>query len=1166
MTASAPVSSRLRSPVGATRRLLLQLVLLSCLALAILFPVAGSAQANSAWWGVNTTARPANLVPGKSATILARVTNIGDATAPAPITITDRLPEGLTAKSVGFYSSSYFVPNSVGGTIRYEDFGPRGVLAFLELCKITEAGRLVTCTWPSVAELEAKGFSKAQAEEDFAHVSSGSLFNHVLVDPFVGYFEVKIPVRVSEEAASGIQNEVRVSGGGAPVRHEATPLHLSEEPVRFGVENYEILPEEEGGALDTRAGSHPFQINTYLSFNQTAEIEALNSAIPVGMPKDLSFPLPAGVLGRVAHRPQCTAAQFAHLSNEITGPACPVSSVVGVANIFLPAAIGPSQISSAVYNLTPAHGEPARFGFYAVDPIILDTALRDGPGEDYGVTVTTPDITEQDNPFASEVVFWGDPGDPRHDLSRGDECLLAGRLQAGFHGHGATCLPLNETQHVPLLTLPASCPGEPFASTVSGDAWNEEPFLGLHPLASYTLHEPGGQSLGMVGCNQLGFAPAVSAEPTTDRASAPSGLDVNLDFKDEGLLNPEGSVQSQLEKAVVMLPEGMTINPSAGVGLGGCTPADYARETLNSTPGDGCPNDSKLGTVEIESPLLTQKIQGSLFIAQPFENPFGSLVAIYIVARNLETGVLIKQAGNVTPNLVTGQLTATFENIPQQPFTHFNFHFREGQQAPLITPSTCGTYATQTSLTPWSDPASVFTAAPAFQVTSGFDGGACPSGNVPPFMPGIASGTLNNNAGAFSSFYLRLTRTDAEQEISGFSTNFPPGLTGDLSGIPFCPEAGIEAARHRTGVQEQAEPSCPAGSQIGRTQVGTGVGAVLAYVPGKVYLAGPFHGAPFSIVSITSAVVGPFDLGTVVLRFGLNIDPNTAQVNVSPTSSESIPTIIDGIVTHVRDIRVYIDRPNFILNPTSCDPKVIGSTLNSNLGRSASVTSPFQDANCANLAFKPSFKVSTAGRTSRVKGASLTVKLTYPKAPQDTQANIAKVKVDLPKQLPSRLTTLQKACTDSTFNRDPAACPLASRVGTARALTPILPVPIEGPAYFVSHGGAKFPELIIVLQGYGVTIDLHGETFISKTGITSSTFRAVPDEPVTSFELTLPQGPNSALAANGNLCKTKLKMPTLFVAQNATTIKQSTPITVTGCPKVKKAGKHKQAGKHAKRK
>jgi len=434
---------------------------------------------------------------------------------------------------------------------------------------------------------------------------------------------------------------------------------------------------------------------------------------------------------------------------------------------------------------------------------------------------------------------------------------------------------------------------------------------------------------------------------------------------------------------------------------------------------------------------------------------------------------------------------------------------------------------------------------------------------VQPFKPGLIAGTVNNQAASYSPLDIRITRNDGEQEITGFSSLLPPGVTANLTGVPFCTEAQIASAKDETGAQEQASPACPVASEIGHTLVGVGVGAVLAYTPGKLYMAGPYQGAPFSVVAITSAKVGPFDLGTVIVHLPLNIDPVTAQVSIPTGAADQIPHIVEGIVVHVRDIRVYVDRPNFTLNPTNCGrltfaANVIGageSFVSPADDVPSSANDPFQVANCANLAFKPSFKVSTSGKTSRKNGASLAVKLTYPKAPQGTQANIGMVKVDLPKRLPSRLTTLQKACTYGQFTANPAGCPAASRVGQATAITPILPVPITGPAYFVSHGGAKFPELILVLEGYGVTIDLHGETFISKAGITSSTFRTVPDQPVTSFELTLPQGPNSALAANGNLCASELKMPTLFTGQNGAVIKQTTPITVTGCPK--KKVKHK---------
>jgi hypothetical protein len=525
--------------------------------------------------------------------------------------------------------------------------------------------------------------------------------------------------------------------------------------------------------------------------------------------------------------------------------------------------------------------------------------------------------------------------------------------------------------------------------------------------------------------------------------------------------------------------------------------------------------------------------------------------------------VLVKLAGKVTPNPVTGQLVTSFENNPPLPFSHFNFHFREGQQAPLITPPTCGTYGTQALLTPWSEPVSILADTTSFTITSGVGGGACPTGGVPPFKPGIQSGLIDNNAGQYSSFYLHLTRGDAEQEIAGFSTNLPAGLTGDLSGIPFCPNADVELARTKTGAQEEGSPSCPAASQVGHTLVGTGVGAVLAYVPGKLYLAGPFRGAPFSLVSVTSAVVGPFDLGTVVLRFGLSIDPHTAKVSVTPNGSEQIPTIIKGIVTHVRDVRVYVDRPHFTLNPTSCNPLAISSTLDTPTGQTSTVSSPFQAANCLNLAFKPIFKVSTTGKIQK-KSASLHVALTYPT--QGAQANISQVKVDLPRQLPSNLPTLQQACPAHVFDSNPALCSTASKVGYAKATTPLLPVPLEGPAYFVSHGGEAFPNLIIVLQGYGVTIDLVGDTFINeKTNITSSTFKTLPDEPVGTFELTLPQGKYSALAAPVPLCGEKLTMPTSFTAQNDMTYKQTTPITITNCPKAKKTKHKTKKGKKARK-
>jgi hypothetical protein len=1090
------------------------------------------------WWHLTSSVRPAVLSSGGEGTVVIEASNIGNAQTSGPITISATLPAGLSVVSKGATPQLLFWGLTYSGAVE-----PSAERLAAEICKVN--GATITCT------------------------TDPSVFNASTPEHVVPYETLELWVKVKDTGvAPGSEYHAEVGGGEAAsvTRRQAIRVE-GEAVVPFGVEEYNLVPEEVGGGIDNRAGSHPYQLTTTVALNQTSEQKT-----PPALARNFAFKLPPGQIGSATAVPKCSAAAFETRASDLAN-VCPEDTAIGVAIITFdePNNLGLKTIPTPLYNLETAYGEPARFGFVIVGtPVILDTSVRSGPGEDYGVTVSVSNTTEVVNFLTSTLVFWGAPGEASHDESRGFGCISEGYFDSPQFPT-LSCVPSTEAAPPAFLTLPTNCEA-PYATSATGVSWPNKNNPAGAPFGpfSYSLEDESGALVPMTDCNQVPFSPSIAAEASTEDAAGPTGLDFNVNFHDEGLTSAPGLAQSQVNKTVVTLPEGFTIDPSAGVGLVGCRPADFARETIDSIAGAGCPNESKLGTVEVESPLLAQKIKGSLYIAQPYENPFpepeaghpyGTLVALYIVARNPETGVLIKVAGKVVPNPVTGQLTTIFENIPQLPFNHFNFHFREGVQAPLISPPTCGTYTTQAQLTPWSAPMTAATESSSFTITKGVGGGACPVGGVPPFKPGIVSGVLNNNAGSFSPFYLHLTRTDGEQEISGFSTNLPSGLTGNLSGIPFCPEADIEAARHKRGAQEEASPSCPGASQIGHTLVGTGVGSVLAYVPGKIYLAGKFHGAPFSIVSVTSAVVGPFDLGTVVLRFGLNIDPLSARVNVSPTSSEPIPTIIDGIVTHVRDIRVYIDRSNFILNPTSCNPLSIASTLNAPSGASTTVTSPFQDSNCQALGFKPIFKVSTSGKTSRAKGASLTVKLSYPAG---AQANISKVKVDLPKQLPSRLTTLQKACTAAQFAANPAGCPTASRVGFARAITPLIPVPLEGPAYFVSHGGEQFPDLIMVLQGYGVTIDLVGSTFINKAGITSSTFKTVPDQPVGSFELTLPQGPSSALAANGNLCKAKLVMPTAFDAQNGASVHQSTKITVTGCPKTKKKVRGKKAGKRHK--
>ena len=928
----------------------------------------------------------------------------------------------------------------------------------------------------------------------------------------------------------------------------------------------------------SQAGAHGDLTTTFkLVHNAAGETQ--------GNLKTTSVELPPGFVGSDTAVPTCNASAI--LQVPPGGHAsCPADTQIGTISfalaIFKDLPFG-VPVTVPLYNMeVTSSGVAAEFGFNFSSIVVQLLPIRVRPS-DLGLTVTSEDITGEGEISEVSATVWGVPADPSHDALRGQTC------------NNGVCTGGGETVDIPpkpFLSNPTSCPTSPLTATFKTNDWQDEADV----LTESSEIAPMGE------CERVPFYPSIEVQPTTTSTESPSGLDVSL-LVPQTWEDPGTIATANLKDTTVTLPEGFTINPSAGSGLGACTPAQYEAETAASLPGEGCPPESKIGSIEIETPLLSEKLNGAVYVATPYDNPFpepghpgGSLLALYVVAKDPARGIIVKVAGRIEPNPVTGRLTTTFDDTPQQPFSRFTLKFRPGATAPLVSPPACGSYATSAALTPWSaapEEAPRQIGSSPFAITQGVHEGPCPTGGVPPFKPQVISGTDNNAGGSYSPFYLRIVREDGEQELTRFSTTLPPGLTGNLSGIPFCPDADIEAAKTVSGALEETNPSCPVASEIGHTIVSAGVGTVLAQTPGKVYLAGPYHGAPLSIVSITSAKVGPFDLGTVVIRFALNINPTTAQVEVSANGSDPIPHIIDGIVVHVREIRVYMDRSKFILNPTNCNPLSIADTID---GAGADFTNPadqvpvgvntpFEAADCSSLTFKPGFAVSTSGKTSKALGASLTAKLTVPAA-LGTQANIREVKVDLPKQLPSRLTTLQKACTAAQFNTNPAGCPAASNIGYAKASTPILPVPLEGPVYFVSHGGEAFPSLEIVLQGYGFTIDLVASTFISKSGITSSTFHTVPDQPVTSFEITLPEGKFSALAANGNLCaptksvttkkvvkekvhgKTKkvtkkttkqvaetLAMPTAFIAQNGAEIHESTPVSVTGCAKGRPAKK-----------
>ena len=1057
------------------RRAYLPVLVLVAVVLSATFASVAQAESEVPWWHVVANAAPTALPLGGTGKIVVSASNLGDGDAngsAVPITVSDKLPAGMVA--VGIASQAGVFGSQGQGECSLET---------------------VSCTF----------------QQNIA--------------PYV-QVELEVTVRVPAGTRSDELNEAVVEGGGAARDTATQPLAVGEASTPFGVEWFEQIPEDVGGVVDTQAGSHPFQLTTTLDLNQS--LEAGTPASPA-LVRDLRFNLPAGLVGNPTAVPQCTSVEFATI-RDTGGNACPRDTVIGVADTTVLTSIIPRPIivPAPLFNLAPDNGEPARFGFQVLDtPIILDTSLR--TGGDYGVVVTVHNIPQSSDLLASQVTFWGDPYDSRHDNSRGTNCLANGDLGSG------ACEPFNEAGAAPLLTLPTSCT-TPWSPTVSADSWVEP---ATQSTGEYSLHDDYGHSLGLSGCNRLTFEPSITAAPDGQAGSSPSGLTVGIHVPQTAGLDPTGDAQSTVENTTVTLPAGIGLNPAAADGLLACSTEEVGLETSASV---SCPEASKVGTVEIKTPLLPDPLVGAVYLAAQDANPFGSLLALYVVAEDAKAGVLVKLAGEVKPDPVTGQLVAVFKQTPQLPFEDLSLDFFGGSRAPLGTPALCGGYTTTASIEPWSGDAPAASSS-EFKIISGPNGSAC--ANPLPFAPALTAGTTSIQAGGFSPFTMTMSREDGEQNLQAVQLKMPPGLLGTLSSVKLCGEAQAIAG------------TCGPESLIGHTTVSVGLGGNPYTVSGgQVFITGPYDGAPYGLSIVNPANAGPFHLGNVIVRAKIEVDRTTAALTITtdPSGPYAIPHILDGIPLEIKHVNVTIDRPNFTFNPTSCSPLAVTGSLSSSEGASATLAVPFQVTNCAVLAFKPKLTARTSGKTSRASGASLSVRLTYPAGPYD--ANIARVKVELPKALPSQLKTLQKACPAATFEANPADCPSASIVGRATATTPVLPVPLSGPAYFVSHGGEAFPSLVVVLQGYGATVDLVGSTFISKKGITSSTFKTVPDVPVGTFELTLPQGPYAALTANTNLCKAGgLAMPTEFVGQNGALIHTSTKIAVGGCGKAKKASR-----------
>ncbi|MCL2770426.1 MAG: hypothetical protein FWD42_10020, partial [Solirubrobacterales bacterium] len=895
---------------------------------------------------------------------------------------------------------------------------------------------------------------------------------------------------------------------------------------------------------------HPFAFTTLIAANvASVNGEELGSncdppralgqsgcAELVGTSKDIEVKLPRGFVGNPLAVPRCSQEQF-----EAGGNAgCPASTQVGSAYVAFFGSANPEQYAP-IYNVEPSPGHPAEFGLTVGGGAHIPIFFKVRSEGDYGITADVSEISTFDAPRLISMMIWGVPVAEAHNPMRES---IFGKCQAGAK-EGALGCSSDALPAKPLLTLPSSCSGEPLGVPFTTDAWQSPgQEVSGEPLATLPA---------LTGCETLPFSPEIGLHLTTAAAGAPAGYTVNLGVPQSDQSNSLGT--ADVRDVEVALPAGTQISPSAANGLAACSDEEFA---LHGGSEAKCPAASVVGTVKVSTPLLAQPLTGEAFVGQPECGPCtasqaraGQLVRLFIQVQG--SGVLVKLAGNTKIDTATGQLTTVFTDNPQLPFEELELRLEDGPRAPLTNPSACGPAVAVAKLTPWSSLTSQSVAATGPPTIEG-----C---SAPSFTPGLVAG-MNGSArgGSFGSFEVALSRPDGQQDLGAVTLHTAPGLAAILANVPLCGEAQANAG------------SCDAASQIGEASASVGSGSEPYTVHGgKLFLTGPYDGGSFGLSIVVPAQAGPYRLagvngaggegdGSVVIRGSIEVDPHTAAITIT---TNPIPTQLDGIPLHLQRVIVNVNREGFMFNPTSCATMSVEGTIASSTGTTAPSSYPFQSTDCANLGFKPKFNVSTSAKTSRTNGASLGVKLAYPNAPQGTQANIKSVHVELPKALPSRLSTLNHACLDSVFNQNPAGCPSQSRVGSAKAITPVLPVPLEGPAYFVSHGGQQFPELIMVLQGYGVTVDLAGETFISKAGVTSTTFPAVPDVPVSSFELTLPEGPYSALDANGDLCAQKLVMPTTFTAQSGAVVKQQTQISVQGCKPAIRVLRHSVRGKHA---
>jgi hypothetical protein len=862
----------------------------------------------------------------------------------------------------------------------------------------------------------------------------------------------------------------------------------------------------------TQAAGHPDFGITDFAFTYK-EGGLLKAKEPEGNVQDVRVDLPSGLaVNPEATHEKCTEAQ-------LDAYKCPAESQVGVDEATGTAELLLGQKSTVeesfkVYNMVRKPGEPARFGVEINSPTLeaAETATghklrgelyleggiswyhepetsenKEVASGDFHEYFKIDEIPTQPEVVESRLVFWGVPQE-----------------------HSGVGTPTS------FITLPTTCTSKPITHL----------HVSSHADPTHFIESSNETPVAATGCNDLPFNPSLSLTPAPATPDEPDGASVDLHIP-QATNEPSKTGSPDLLSTEVTLPEGMTLNASAAHGLEACTNAQIG---IGTDAQITCPEASKVAEVSIDAPGIPNgSLDGFLYLAAPKPGKkaeSGEEYRVFLGAQTDEFGVGLRLEGQVKANAQTGRLTAVFSGAPAVPFEDFKIHFKGGPRATLANPLSCGAATPSASITPYTGQPPKAVSAHGFTVETG--GGACaaPGFSLVQTLPAPSS----TQAGAYSVFNFDLNRADGQQYASKIQTTLPPGLIGAIPSVPLCAEAQAQAG------------SCAATSKIGTVTVAAGAGSEPYDFTGSAYLTGPYQGAPYGLSIVVPAVAGPYNLGNVITRAGLTVGLYSGRVTVTA----SLPTIVEGIPLRLKSLSVTVNRPNFLFNPTSCNKMAVETLLTSTGGTGDSLSSPFQVGGCSGLAFKPSFGITTGAKISKRNGASLEVKLTQPAH----EANIRQIELTLPKILPSRDSTLQKACPAASFEvaTPPGSCAVLARVGSVTVNTPVLAGPLRGPAYLVSHGGAAFPDLDLVLQGDGVEVVLIGHTHISKTGYTSSNFENLPDVPISSVAVKLPIGTDSLLAANGKLCPANLIAPTLIVAQSGARITHNTQLAVSGCP------------------